>query len=264
MIKTWLYTTATESCYNYERLQALGIATLMLTPIKKLYETNEKRVEELKKYMVFYNSEVFTIGPVVNGISVSMEEARANGEPISAEDINAVRTGLMGPVAGIGDTVMQGILFPILAGIGCTLALSGNYAGPIFFTILFEILILGCGYFMFMNGYKYGKSSLLTILKNGVIDKVTNAFSIVGLMVVGSMASSRVMIDTPFKISISDGAIAFQSIIDSLLPGFLPLLITLLIWKAVANKMNTTWLIVLIFVVGITASYLGILGYANK
>lgn len=264
LIKTWLYTTATESCYNYERLQALGIATLMLTPIKKLYETNEKRVEELKKYMVFYNSEVFTIGPVVNGISVSMEEARANGEPISAEDINAVRTGLMGPVAGIGDTVMQGILFPILAGIGCTLALSGNYAGPIFFTILFEILIFGCGYFMFMNGYKYGKSSLLTILKNGVIDKVTNAFSIVGLMVVGSMASSRVMIDTPFKISISDGAIAFQSIIDSLLPGFLPLLITLLIWKAVANKMNTTWLIVLIFVVGITASYLGILGYANK
>lgn len=264
LIKTWLYTTATEACYNYERLQALGVATLMLTPIKKLYETNEQRAAELKKYMVFYNSEVFTIGPVVNGISVSMEEARANGEQISAEDINAVRTGLMGPVAGIGDTVMQGILFPILAGIGCSLALGGNYAGPIFFTVVFEFLIFGCGYLMFMNGYKYGKSSLLTVLKNGVVDKVTNAFSIVGLMVVGSMASSRIMIDTPLTISISGGEIAFQSIIDSLLPGFIPLAITLLIWKAVANRMHTTRLIALIFALGIAASYLGILSYANQ
>lgn len=79
----------------------------MLTPIRELYETNERRVEELRKYMVFYNSEVFTIGPIINGIACSMEEARANGENVTAKDINSVRTGLMGPVAGIGDTVMQ-------------------------------------------------------------------------------------------------------------------------------------------------------------
>ena len=121
LVKTWLATTSTEACYNYERLQALGIANLMIGPIRRLYESNEERVRELKKYMVFYNSEVFTIGPIINGITVSMEEARANGESVSAEDINSVRTGLMGPVAGIGDTVMQGILFPILAGIGCTM-----------------------------------------------------------------------------------------------------------------------------------------------
>lgn len=261
LIKTWLYTTSTEACYNYERLQALGVATLMLTPIKKLYESNEKRIEEIKKYMVFYNSEVFTIGPVINGITVSMEESRANGESVSAEDINAVRTGLMGPVAGIGDTVMQGILFPILAGIGCTMALDGNYAGPIFFTILFEVLIFTCGYFMFMNGYKYGKTSILTILKNGVIDKITNAFSIVGLMVVGCMASTRVTIYTPFKIGIGGtGAVEFQAIVDSLLPGFIPLILTLIIWRMVNKKVNTTWIIISIFVVGIVTSYLGIFG----
>ena len=131
LVKTWLWTTSTEACYNYERLQALGAANLMLTPIRELYDTNEERVKELKKYMVFYNSEVFTVGPIINGIACSMEEAHANGENVTEKDINAVRTGLMGPVAGIGYTVMQGILFPILFGIRCSMALDGSYLGPI-------------------------------------------------------------------------------------------------------------------------------------
>lgn len=213
--------------------------------------------------MVFYNSEVFTIGPIINGITVSMEEARANGESVSAEDINSVRTGLMGPVAGIGDTVMQGILFPILAGIGCTMALDRNYVGPVFFTVLFEILIFTCGYFMFMNGYKYGKSTLLKILKNGVIDKVTNAFSIVGLMVVGCMASTRITVNTPFKIAVGSGVVKFQEILNSLLPGLIPLAITLIVWKLVSKKINVTWIVIGIFIVGIAASYLGLLGFVG-
>lgn len=263
LVKTWLWTTSTESCYNYERLQALGAANLMLTPIRELYDTNEKRVEELKKYMVFYNSEVFTVGPIINGIACSMEEARANGENVSAEDINAVRTGLMGPVAGIGDTIMQGILFPILFGIGCSMALDKSFLGPILSFVVFEALIFGCGYFMFMTGYKQGKSSLLKILKNGTIDRIINSFSIVGLMVVGSMAATRVTINTPLAFSIGEGSTAIQSVLDSLAPGLIPLGITLLVWWMLRKKVNTVWIIVAIFLVGILGYYTGILGYVG-
>lgn len=263
LIKTWLLTTSTEACYNYERLQALGIANLMITPIRALYDTNERRVEELKKYMVFYNSEVFTVGPIVNGIACSMEEARANGEDIEAKDINSVRTGLMGPVAGIGDTVMQGILFPILFGIGCSMALDGSYLGPILSFAVFEALIFGCGYFMFMTGYKQGKSSLLKILKNGTIDRIINSFSIVGLMVVGAMAASRVTVNTPLAITVGKGTTKIQDVLDSLAPGLIPLGITLLIWWMLRKKINTTYIIVAIFVVGILAYYSGILGFAG-
>ena len=263
LIKTWLWTTSTEACYNYERLQALGIANLMITPIRALYDTAEKQVEELKKYMVFYNSEVFTVGPIVNGITCSMEEARANGENITAKDINAVRTGLMGPVAGIGDTVMQGILFPILFGIGCSMALDGSYMGPILSFVIFEALIFGCGYYMFMTGYKKGKSSLLTILKNGTVDKIINSFSIVGLMVVGSMAASRVTVGTSLTVTVGSGATAFQDVLDSLAPGLLPLGITMLVWWMLKKKVNTIWIILAIFVVGILGYYTGILMYTG-
>ncbi|GCF94964.1 PTS mannose transporter subunit IICD [Enterococcus florum] len=262
LVKTWLWTTSTEACYNYERLQALGAANLMITPIRELYDTNEERVRELKKYMVFYNSEVFTIGPIINGIACSMEEARANGEDVQDKDINAVRTGLMGPVAGIGDTVMQGILFPIIFGIGCSMALDGSYLGPILSFIVFEALIFGCGYFMFMTGYKQGKTSLLKILKNGTIDRIINSFSIVGLMVVGSMAASRVAVNTPLAVTVGEGVTKIQDVLDSLAPGLIPLGITLLVWWMLKKKINTVWIIIAIFVVGILGYYLGILGYA--
>lgn len=263
LVKAWLWTTSTEACYNYERLQALGAANLMLTPIRELYDTNEERVKELKKYMVFYNSEVFTVGPIINGIACSMEEAHANGENITEKDINAVRTGLMGPVAGIGDTVMQGILFPILFGIGCSMALDGSYLGPILSFAIFEILIFGCGYFMFMTGYKQGKTSLLKILKNGTIDRIINSFSIVGLMVVGSMAATRVTVNTPLAIKIGEGTTTIQSVLDSLAPGLIPLGITLLVWWMLKKKINTVWIIIAIFLVGIAGYYSGILGYVG-
>ena len=263
LIKTWLWTTSTEACYNYERLQALGIANLMITPIRELYQTKAEQVRELKKYMVFYNSEVFTIGPIINGITCSMEEARANGENITEKDINSVRTGLMGPVAGIGDTVMQGILFPILFGIGCSMALDGSYLGPIFATVVFELLIFGCGYFMFMTGYKQGKTSLLKILKNGTVDKIINAFSIVGLMVVGSMAATRVTVNTPLAVKVGQGVTKLQSVLDSLAPGLIPLGITMLVWWMLRKKVNTLVIIIAIFILGILGYYTGILGFAG-
>lgn len=263
LIKTWLWTTSTEACYNYERLQALGIANLMITPIRELYQTKAEQVRELKKYMVFYNSEVFTIGPIINGITCSMEEAKANGENITEKDINSVRTGLMGPVAGIGDTVMQGILFPILFGIGCSMALDGSYLGPIFATVVFELLIFGCGYFMFMTGYKQGKTSLLKILKNGTVDKIINAFSIVGLMVVGSMAATRVTVNTPLAVKVGQGVTKLQSVLDSLAPGLIPLGITMLVWWMLRKKVNTLVIIIAIFILGILGYYTGILGFAG-
>ena len=188
-----------------------------------------------------------------------MEEARANGANVSAEDINGVRTGLMGPAAGIGDTVQQGIIFPILASIGATMALERNYFGPIMFTVVFELIIYSIGYLMFMYGYKKGKASVVSILKSGLLDKVTNAFSIVGLMVVGTMAATRVTIKTPLIWHVGQSVIKVQSLFNQLAPGLIPLLITLLVWWLLRKKVNASIIVVGIFVIGILCSYLGIL-----
>lgn len=263
LVKAWALTYSSETCYNYERLQALGNTNQMITVVRKLYDTEEEQVEALKKYMVFFNTEPSWMGTVIHGITISMEEQIANGAEITGEDINALRTGLMGPMAGIGDTVSQGIAYPILAGIACSLALAGNIAGPIIFEIAYKILMLGMGYAMYMMGYKQGKSAILKILSAGTLNKITEIFSIVGLMVVGNMAATRVTIKTPIAFKIGQVAINFQNILDSLLPGMLPLLATLLVWKLLNKKVKATYIIVILFVVGIIASLTGILAVAS-
>lgn len=260
LVKTWLWEQSDEAAYNYERLQALGLTNMMIHPIKKLYDDPKRQAEELKKYMVFFNTEPHMVGPIIHGVALSMEEARANGQAVSAEDINGVRTGLMGPAAGIGDTVQQGIIFPILASVGASMALAGNYLGPVLFTVIFELIIYTLGYFLFMFGYRKGKSSVIQILKNGVIDKVTNAFSIVGLMVVGTMAATRVTVRTPLIWEVGKSTMKLQEILNTLAPGLIPLGVTLLIWRLVAKKVSPTWIIIGIFVIGIGLSYLNVLG----
>ena len=262
LIKHFLLGYSSETCYNYERLQALGTTNAMVPIVRRLYKKKEDQAKALKKYMVFFNTEPSWIGTVIHGVAASMEEQAANGEDVDAEDINAVRTGLMGSMAGIGDTVSQGIAYPILAGIACSLALAGNVAGPIIFEIAYKVLMLGMGCAMYMMGYKQGKSAILKILKAGTLNRITEIFSIVGLMVVGNMAASRVNIETPIAFKVGEVGINFQDILNSLLPGMLPLIATLLVWKLLSKKVKPTYIIVILFVVGIIASLTGILSVA--
>lgn len=259
LIKHWALGYSSETCYNYERLQALGTANAMVPIIRKLYPP-EQQAEELKKYMVFFNTEPSWMGTCVHGIAASMEERRANDGTVTPEEINSVRTGLMGPMAGIGDTVSQGIAYPILAGLACQLAIAGNFLGPILFEVLYKVLMIGLGFSSYMMGYKQGKLAVLRFLKAGTLNRITEVFSIVGLMVVGNMAASRVTIRTPVSFNVGEVGFVLQDVFDSLLPGLLPLSITLLVWWLVARRVNPSWIIAIIFVVGIVFSLLGLLG----
>lgn len=260
LVKAWALTYSSETCYNYERLQALGNTNQMITVVRKLYKTKEKQVKALKKYMVFFNTEPSWIGPIIHGTTIAMEEQAANGENITDEDINSFRTGMMGPMAGIGDTVSQAVAYPILAGIACSLAIEGNVLGPIFFEVAFKILMILTGYNCFMLGYKGGKNAIMELLKNGTINKVTEAFGIIGLMVVGNMSYSRVNVMTPIAFKIGQVDFVLQDVFNMLLPGIIPLAITLFVWWLLkSKKMSATKVIFIIFILGIILSYTGIL-----
>jgi PTS system mannose-specific IID component len=260
LILHWMLGYSNETCYNYERLQALGTTMAMTPIIRRLYKTKEDISSALKRYMVFFNTEPSFIGTVIHGICASMEEQRANGANITDDDINSLRTGLMGPLAGIGDTVCQGLTYPILAGIGCSLAIQGNVMGPIFFEVAFKIIMILFGYNMYMLGYGRGKSVILDILKTGTLSKLTDAFGIIGLMVVGAMAAQRVSVEIPLVFTIGGVTLEIQQVLNSLLPGLVPLIVTLGVWKLIQKKVKPIFVILLMFAVGIIGSYLGILG----
>jgi len=263
LVKHWLLGYSSETCYNYERLQALGNANSIQPIIKRLYEP-EQYAQELSKYMVFFNTEPSFMGTVIHGITAAMEESRANGGDVSPEEINSVRLALMGPLAGIGDVVSQSIVYPVLAGICIQLALAGNFFGPILFEVGYKVIMLVLGYNMYMLGYRKGRDAVLDFLKGGMLNRLIEVASIIGLMVVGNMAVSRVGVYVPAEFTFTNqlGEITFNiqsGVLDALLPGLLPLLITIGVWQMIRKRVKPLTIILLMFVVGIALSLLGVL-----
>lgn len=235
LVKNWLLGYSSETCYNYERLQALGNANAFIPIIKRLYK-EDQYAEEISKYMNFFNTEPSYMGTVIHGITAAMEEKRANDGDITADEILSVRSALMGPLAGIGDVVSQSIVYPILAGVCIQLALAGNYAGPILFEIIYKVIMLTLGYNMYMMGYRKGKSAIITFLKTGLLNRILELVSIVGLMVIGSMAVSNISFNFSligWEVTNEIGSVAFNlqnTVFDALLPGMVPLALVLGVW----------------------------------
>lgn len=257
LIKNWLLTYSSETCYNYERLQGLGNTNAFVPVMRELYPDDEKKqAEELQKYLVFYNTEPSWMGTIINGITAAMEEKRAQGADISADDITMLRSSLMGPMAGIGDTVSQSIAYPILAGICIQLALAGNFAGPILFEVLYKVMMLTSGYNMYMLGYTKGRDAIISLLQSGLINRILEAVSIVGLMVVGCMTVQNVSLDLSFIdfVWTNDlGSVELNlqtGVFDALLPGLLPLLVVLGVYRLLTKKVKPMTLVFIIFAAG--------------
>lgn len=253
LIKNWLLGYSSETCYNYERLQALGNANAFIPIIKRLYK-KEQYGEEISKYFNFFNTEPSYMGTVIHGITAAMEEKRANDGDISADEIVAVRSALMGPLAGVGDVVSQSIVYPILAGVCIQLALAGNFAGPILFEVIYKVIMLTLGYNMYMLGYKQGKSAIINFLKTGMLNRILELVSIVGLMVVGSMAVGNVSFNfssIAWTMENAQGVIKFNlqtNVFDALLPGLVPLTLVLGVWVLLRKRVKPTTIIVLMFI----------------
>ena len=120
-----------EVSHSYERYQSLSMAVTLSKPLRKLYTDDEEYRQALVRHMQFFNTEA-TIGAIIPGIVLSLEEDRANGAEIPDEVIASIKTGLMGPMAGIGDTLYWGTIKAICFSLAATMALSGNYAGMVF------------------------------------------------------------------------------------------------------------------------------------
>ena len=106
----WYWLCEVSHCYD--RLQSLSFCASIQNTLRKLYPNDEEYQEALLRHLQFFNTEG-TIGSVIHGITMSLEEEKAANKEISGEMIIALKTGLMGPVAGIGDTLIWGTLKPM-------------------------------------------------------------------------------------------------------------------------------------------------------
>lgn len=281
-----------QGSWNYERMQNGGWCYSLIPAIKKLYPNKDDQVKALKRHLEFYNTHPYVSAPVM-GVTLALEEERANGMAVTDTAIQGVKVGMMGPLAGVGDPVFWYTVRPILGALGASLALSGSLAGPILFFVAWNVIRVAFLWYSQEFGYNAG-SNIAKDLSGGLLRKVTEGASILGMFIIGALVERWVSIKfTPVVAQIpqQDGAfidwsqlpagadgikealtqyaslgatglsniktVTLQQNLDSLIPGLAAVGVTLLCCWLLKKKVSPIVIILGMFAVGIIGRVLG-------
>ena len=256
----WIYYAGAELSNSYERLQSLVFCASMTPVLKKLYSTDEELSAALKRHLVFFNTEGI-FGAIIQGIAISMEEQKANGENVTDEAITGIKTGLMGPIAGMGDAIEWAAIMPIIISIFLPVASSGSALGGIMPLILYPAISIAIAYALIHNGYTLGKKSVMSLLHGGRMKSIIFMANVIGLTMMGALSASYVNIVTPLKFEFVSGTqIVVQDILNTIAPGLLPLAAVFTIYTYLRKKgPYYNRILLTVVAVAVIASLFGIL-----
>ncbi|WP_332375361.1 PTS system mannose/fructose/sorbose family transporter subunit IID [Lactococcus cremoris] len=182
-----------QGSWNYERMQNGGWAYSLIPALKKLYPSGEEAKEALKRHLEFFNTHPYVAAPII-GVTLALEEERANGADIDDAAIQGVKVGMMGPLAGIGDPVFWFTVRPIVGAIAASLAVGGSIIAPLFFFIVWNAIRIAFLWYTQEFGYKSG-SAITKDLGGGLLQTVTKGASILGMFVLGVLIQHWVTIN---------------------------------------------------------------------
>ena len=290
--KVWWRSQFLQGSWNYERMQNLGWAYSLIPAIKKLYTKKEDQAAALERHLEFFNTHPYVAAPIM-GVTLALEEERANGVEIDDAAIQGVKIGMMGPLAGIGDPVFWFTVRPILGALGASLAASGNMVGPLLFFFGWNAIRMAFLWYTQEFGYKAG-SEITKDMSGGILKDITKGASILGMFILAVLVQRWVSINftvnLPGKqlaegayINFPEGAVSgaelkgilgqalgglsldkiqpqtLQGQLNSLIPGLMGLLLTFLCMWLLKKKVSPIAIILALFAVGIAARFFGIM-----
>lgn len=237
--------------------QAIGFLTALSPVLKKVYKNSSKeaRVEAMQRHLTYFLSQNTATGMIL-GITAAMEETTAEDEK---DAVVAVKAGMMGPLAGIGDSVFKLTIQAIAGSIGAAYALQGNLIGPILMFLIYNGINIAVKYAGTVKGYEKGIEFVQSGEQAKVIQKIINISTMVGVIVLGALIGNYIKINIGSEIVINETIVNIQTLLDGILPKLLPLLLTLGLYK-LHSRMPRKYLIVLIFTILIIGTVLALFG----
>lgn len=223
-----------EISNSYERMQTVAFCYAISGTLKKLYPVKEEFKAALQRHLNFFNSQGIW-GSSLLGVAAALEEEKALGKEISDETIINVKTGLMGPMAGIGDTIDWGTWKPLFFSIAASFSINGGIAG-FFICFLFALVPFLEGWYLTRLGYRLGRDAISRLLEGGWIKQLIMGSGILGLFMVGALTASNVTLQIPIAFTMGGTETTIQTILDSILPGLVPLALVLGIYTYFRTK----------------------------
>ncbi|WP_057828364.1 PTS system mannose/fructose/sorbose family transporter subunit IID [Liquorilactobacillus cacaonum] len=292
-INVWWRSTFLQGSWNYERMQNGGWAFTLIPALKRLYKTKEDRSAALTRHLEFFNTHPYVASPII-GVTMALEEERANGTPIDDVTIQGVKVGMMGPLAGVGDPVFWYTVKPIIGALAASLAISGSIVGPILYFVVWNAIRMSFMWYTQEMGYKAG-SKITEDLSGGILQDITKGASILGMFILAALIERWVNVDfSPVKVSsIKQSAGAYidwsklpsgaagikealiqqssglslteykvttlQDNLNQLIPGLAALLITFLCMWLLKKNVSPIIIILGLFVFGVVMHVLGVM-----
>lgn len=248
-----------EMSNSYERLQALVFCASMSPSLEKLYPNKEELVDALQRHLVFYNTDSIP-GGLILGIVLGMEQEKANGGNVPENAITSLKTGLMGPIAAIGDSIIWAAYMPILIALFLPYANQGSPWGGIIPWIVYPVTTYLLMKYLTQRGYRLGRESVVQLMKDGKMQQIIFSANVIGLMMMGALTASYVSINTPLVLGASGSEIPVQPLLDSIIPGILPLAAVLGIYFYMIKKgQSYNKILIAVIVISILGSITGIL-----
>ena len=234
------------------RQMAIGFLWQIMPALNRYYKDQpEKKKEALYRHVQFCNVSN-AIYPFLAGLVASMEKENSEVDDFDTISIVAIKAALMGPLAGIGDSLLFSVVRVIAAGIGISFALQGSILGPILFFLIYNGCTMALRFSLGYVGFISGSSFITNMYQNGTLKILTKCAGILGLIMVGAMTASTVKFTTAISIPIPGGeAVALQSSLDTLFLGLVPLLLTFGCKKLLDKNVNINWIMVGIFVLSL-------------
>ena len=254
-----------------ESMLGMAFGQAMAPVIDDLYDTKEDKAKALKRHITLFNTEA-QVGSICNGIVCGLEEANANGN-CTPEVIESVKVALIGPTSAIGDSLWVATIIPILLTICLSISqgsTSTSWLGALIYMIVYPLGTCALSWWLFKLGYKSGLEGMQSMMASGKLDALTDAMTVLGLIVVGALTASFVNCSIPFQIvkDVYDGTTGeiipdtvifnMDNMLNAIFPKILPLALTLLIyWLYAKKKWSPLKLMGLILILALALTGLG-------
>jgi mannose/fructose/N-acetylgalactosamine-specific phosphotransferase system component IID len=207
--------------FNMVKMEANGFTTTMQPAIESIYKDDpEGKKEAYLRHQNFFNTNAVPFA-FIAGLSYALEKEKKEKGVIDGATINSIKVGLMGPTAGMFDSLFFNGLRIIAAGIGIGFNSQGNFLGTLLFILLYGFTQSIAKYFLLNWGYSAGTTAIDQVFSSGLMKALTRATSILGLMMVGALVAQMVNVPLNWTITISGAKLVIQDVLNNIFPGML-------------------------------------------
>lgn len=256
IFKVFMASWFMQSAWNYERMQAQGYLHGLAPVLPKLYPKKEDLIKWMKVHLEFYNTEPHVNNFIV-GMNLSLHETGAD-----PDTIRGVKSALMGPFAGLGDSLFWFTLLPIFFALGASFGLEGSLLGPVIALVLWIPITWFAKYYFTVLGYRYGVG-LADRLKGEALATFREAVSAFGLSMVGALTAYYVWgAKTPLTVTVGTPpmTVKIQEMLDKIMPSLLSVIFVMFCYYLIRKGWSLGKTVLTLFVIGFVLAVLGILG----